>query len=181
MILPIDFCITIDNSGSMGSGRWSRLQQVKDAANDFVRRRDLSEDKFGVVRFDHTVSKLLGLSDNKNRIVSAINSIGAGGGTEFAGALRESAAVLRESSGSRKRAVLFFTDGENGDKSEALNQARQLGNSGIIICAVATEDADRNYLAKMTGDRNLVIIARGGDIAGAFKQAETVIAGAVRR
>lgn len=187
---PIDFCITLDNSGSMGYGFDSRLQQVKNAAKDFVERRDLSADKFGVVRFDDTVSTMLHLSDRRNQIIWAIDSIGAGGGTSFAGALFESAKVLYNTDLNsskldtiylRKKAVLFFTDGQNADRYEALEQAQQLRDSGIIICAVATEDADRSYLEKITGDRDLVIIARSGDIAEAFRYAETAIEAGLRR
>ena len=178
--MPIDFCITLDNSGSMGSGYGSDLQKVKDAAKDFVGRRNLSMDRFGVVRFDDTASKLLGLSNNQSRICSAIDSIGSGGMTDFVPALVESADVLRQSTGLRKKVVLFFTDGKTSNASEALQKARQLRNSSIIICAVATDDADRNCLTEMTGNSNLVIIARGGDIANAFKQAETAITDIVR-
>ncbi|GHT27742.1 hypothetical protein FACS18942_07440 [Planctomycetales bacterium] len=179
--LPIDFCITLDNSGSMGQGNGSDLQKVKDAAKDFVGRRNLSMDRFGVVRFDSTASKLLALSNIRSRICSAIDSIGSGGSTDFAPALAESADVLRESAGLRKKVVLFFTDGGTSNVSESLQKAQQLRNSGIIICAVATEDADRSCLTEMTENSDLVIIARGGDIANAFKQAETAITDIVCR
>jgi len=170
----------------MGSGYNSDLQKVKDAAKDFVGRRDLATDRFGVVRFDHTASKLLALSDSRSRICSAIDSIGSGGGTDFAPALAESADVLRESAGLRKpeglrkKVVLFFTDGGTSNVPEALQKAQQLRNSGVIICAVATDGADRSCLTEMTGNSNLVIIAQGGDIANAFKQAETAITDIVR-
>ena len=164
----------------MGSGNYSDLQKVKDAAKDFVGRRNLSTDRFGVVRFDHTVSKLLDLSNSQSRICSAIDSIGSGGGTEFAPALATSGDVLRGSAGLRKKVVLFFTDGGTSNRNLAVQQAQQLRNNGIIICAVATDSADRSCLTEMTGNSNLVIIAQGGDIANAFKQAETAITDIVR-
>jgi len=147
---------------------------------DFVGRRNLPADRFRVVRFDDTASKLLGLSNSRSRICSAIDSIGSGGGTDFAPALAESADVLRESVSLRKKVVLFFTDGGTSNVTETLQKTLQLRNSGIIICAVATDGADRSCLTEMTGNSNLVIIAHGGDIANAFKQAETAITDIVR-
>jgi hypothetical protein len=186
----IDFCITIDHSGSMDGGSGflglggNKLNEVKKAAKDFVRKRDLNYDRFGVVVFDDSVSTLLKLSSDVNKICETIDSIGSGGGTVFARALGNSQSVL--ANGGKRfsdpklneqhvQAVLFFTDGENADQPQALAKAKQLVGSGIIICAVATNDGDKDYLTKMTGDANLVIMASNGDIGSAFKKAEAVI------
>jgi Mg-chelatase subunit ChlD len=198
-VTKFNFCITIDNSGSMsgggglfgfGSGQ-NKLKAVKDAAKSFVQKRDLSVDKIGVVVFSDSAHIQSNLASDKNQIISAIDSIGSGGGTMFAQALQLSSQVLNGGvqnpdlanttadntmqAVENNKAVLFFTDGQNGDQQPTLQTANMLRNNGITIVAVATADGDRNYLAQMTGAPAKVIIAGNDDIGAAFKQAEEVI------
>ncbi|MDR0705000.1 MAG: VWA domain-containing protein [Planctomycetaceae bacterium] len=71
--------------------------------------------------------------------------------------------------------VLFFTDGENGDTSQALQKAQELREKGIKIYAVATLDGNKNYLGQMTGDSSQVYMTSDTNIKDAFKQMEQKI------
>jgi len=76
----------------------------------------------------------------------------------------------------RQKVVLFFTDGENlGDKNETMSLSSSLRQNEVTLIAVATDDADKNYLNEMTADPKKVIIANGSDIGSAFEKAEEVI------
>ncbi|MDR3183364.1 MAG: VWA domain-containing protein [Planctomycetaceae bacterium] len=71
--------------------------------------------------------------------------------------------------------VLFFTDGQNGDRPQTLQKAQELREKGIKIYAVATQDGDKNYLAQMTGDSSQVYMTSDTNIGSAFKQMEQKI------
>ncbi|MDR3232268.1 MAG: VWA domain-containing protein [Planctomycetaceae bacterium] len=74
-----------------------------------------------------------------------------------------------------QKIVLFFTDGQNGDQAQALQKASELLEKGIKIYAVATQDGDKNYLARMTGDSSQVYMTSDSNIKDAFKQIEQKI------
>ena len=71
--------------------------------------------------------------------------------------------------------VLFFTDGQNSDRGQALRKAEELREKGIRIYAVSTLDGDKNYLAQMTGDDSQVYMVNDASIKDGFKQMEQQI------
>ncbi len=133
--------LLIDSSSSMGGGK---LDEVKSAATDFVQRQDLSNNKLGVVTFGGRVSTLASLTNNASELKRAIASIRDSGGTPMAQGINLAVSELRSTS--LNPSILLFTDGQP-DSSFRTTLAAQAANSRRInIVAVATGDADVNFL-----------------------------------
>ena len=88
--------------------------------------------------------------------------------------------VPESSPESAPRIVLFFTDGQNFDEAEALQQAGELREKGIRIYAISTMDGNKNYLTEMTGSAEQVFMVNDAQIKDAFKQMEERINADIR-
>jgi Ca-activated chloride channel family protein len=171
-VQPQAICLIIDVSGSMEG---MPLAEVKQAANDFASRRDMSLDTLALVIFSSDASVPVPFTQNAENILVAIDSLVADGGTNFEAAMRRSQEVLRTVSGNKS--IVLFTDGENtvGSARSARNIARDLRAQGVNIFAIATGDANTWYLSSLTGAWNRVIWARDGQFEQAFAKAEEMI------
>lgn len=86
------FCLTFDDSGSM---RGFKREAVKQAARDFVNKRNLEAEKVGIVVFSSSSRICLPLSNDKRQVLATIDSYYQGGGTYFAEALGQSLQVFQ--------------------------------------------------------------------------------------
>ncbi len=164
--------LLIDSSSSMG-GR--KLAEVKSAATDFIRRQDLNNNQVAVVSFGGTTRTLASLSNNPRQLQNAIASIQDSGGTPMAEGIRLAVAELRSTF--LKPSILLFTDGQPNNSFQTSREAQSATNQDINLVAVATGDADVNFLTRLTGDRSLVFFANSGEFARAFRDAEAKIYG----
>ena len=164
--------LLIDSSSSMGDGK---LDEVKSAATDFVQRQDLSNNKLAVVNFGNTVSSLTSLTNNPNRLKTAINSLRSSGGTPMAEGINVAVSELRSTL--LNPSILLFTDGLPDDPDLTIEAAKAAKRQSIKVVAVATGDADVNFLADLTGDSSLVFFANSGEFDRAFQAAEAKIYG----
>ena len=71
--------------------------------------------------------------------------------------------------------MVLFTDGFPDDAEAALQTAAAMREQGSYILAIGTGDADRSFLAELTGDRRLVVWARSGAFERAFAEAGAII------
>ncbi len=176
---PLAILLLIDTSGSMNDD--GKLQEVKAAAQSFVKRQDLSENRLAVFGFGSNIQAAAILTDNKPALEQAIAQISDGGGTKMDQAIL--AATQELQSTSHKRNILLFTDGQPGyvganlqqEQAKTLEAMQQAASQGINLVAVATGDADTNFLAQLTGDPSLVFYVNSGDFDQAFRQAEKAI------
>ncbi|BAY95336.1 MULTISPECIES: vWA domain-containing protein [unclassified Tolypothrix] len=168
--IPQAIVLLIDASSSMSDGK---LTEVKTAATKFVERRNLTEDKLAVVSFGLEIKTATSLTDDANTLKSAIASLSEVGGTPMAQGL--DAAVAELQSTSLRRNILLFTDGLPDSQVLASFSAQSVRSQRINLIAVATGDADTNYLAQLTGDRSLVFYANSGQFDQAFRNAEAAI------
>lgn len=180
---PQNITLVIDTSGSMDGGK---LEEVKSAASSFVQRQDLNTVGISVVGFGSQVDQVLALSHDTKAITDAIDSLQVGGGTNMGGGLLGGLDTLKNNiDGQKKRTLLLFTDGvpeydnvsQDQAKRQTLEAATQVRNAGIQVLAVATEDADQNFLGQLTGDPALVFPTSNGNFGSAFKKAEQAIKG----
>lgn len=170
---PRSICLVIDSSGSM---QGSKLAEVQAAAKNFVQRQDQSRNQFAVVQFAFDAKLLAGLGTDVARIGSAIDHMKADGATAMHLGLRVAEEEL--SAASPPRHVLLFTDGVASWPPLALAAAQQVRNRGNQIIAIGTDDADRGFLSRVTGDHRLVLWAASGQFEAAFHAAEKLIASA---
>jgi Ca-activated chloride channel family protein len=176
---PLAILLLIDTSGSMNDN--GKLGEVKAAAQAFVQRQDLSENRLAVFGFGTNVQAAANLTDNKPALEQAIAQISDGGGTKMDLAIQ--AATQELQSTSLQRSILLFTDGQPGyaganeqqEQAKTLAAGESAASQGINLVTVATGDADTNFLTQLTGDPSLVFYANSGNFDQAFQQAEKAI------
>lgn len=160
----------IDTSGSM---QGSRIEETREAASAFVQRRDLNKDKLGVVNFDSTVHTVAPLGSDLNVLQTSIGNLTAQGGTYMGEGIEQATTNLQGVVGSKN--ILLFTDGVPDSQAKASWAAQLARSQKINLIAVATDGADVNYLAQLTGNAKLVFFARSGEFDKAFRDVETLI------
>ena len=144
--LPREVIFVIDNSGSMGG---TSITQAK-ASLIYGLGRLQPNDRFNVIRFDHTMDVLFADSvpADASHIAEAtafVNALQAQGGTEMVPAMR--AALTDHSNGDSNtlRQVVFLTDGEIGNEEqlfETINAMR--GRSRVFMVGIGS--APNTYL-----------------------------------
>ena len=171
---PQAIVLLIDTSSSMSDGK---LTEVKTAASKFIERRNLQTDQIAVVNFGIDVKTVTPLTNNINTLNNAISSLSEQGSTPMAQGMDAALGELQTTTLNQNinNNIILFTDGIPDDPNFAYNSALATRNAGIKLIAVATGDADINYLTQITGDRSLVFYANSGQFDQAFRNAEAVI------
>jgi len=117
--INIDVALIIDSSGSMG---WNDPKDLrKEAAEIFVGVAQ-NEDQIAIVDFDSymkTLWHLQPLTENRDGIIAAINSIDSSGGTNIGRGLLGGYYELLSSSEPNSRAAVLLTDGDGSYYGEA--------------------------------------------------------------
>jgi uncharacterized protein YegL len=112
-----DILCILDISGSMEG---QKIEKSKQGIISIINSLKTFQ-RISVVLFNNNTKHLFGLQQitvsNKNELISNINNIYSGGGTEYNPALRTIKEIFDESNNEiqRKRIVLFFSDGEHTD------------------------------------------------------------------
>ncbi|MGI0483674.1 vWA domain-containing protein [Geminocystis sp. CENA526] len=174
---PQAVVLLIDASGSMDYGK---LEEVKTTAIDFVKRQNVSiaqtnknQDQIAVIGFGTDVHITSPLTSNLRQIESAIESVDDGGGTRIDRGLE--AGRLELSNSSLSKNLLLFTDGIAESPHKTIEEAQMIRNEGMNLIAIATGDADTEFLMELTGDENKVFFANSGNFDLAFQEAEKLI------
>ncbi len=138
--LPREIVFVIDNSGSMAG---ASIAQAK-ASLLFALGRLKPQDRFNVIRFDHTMQALFNDTvaadaenlDRANRFVSAIQ---ASGGTEMVPPMKAALTDRRGEASQYLRQVVFLTDGEIGNEQELFETiAAMRGRSRVFMVGIGS-------------------------------------------
>jgi pSer/pThr/pTyr-binding forkhead associated (FHA) protein/uncharacterized protein YegL len=174
--------MVIDTSGSMRDE--NKLEEVKRAAIAFVRRQANSATGVALVEFSTNASTVQAMTRDVNALTGRINELEANGGTNIGAAVIEGGRTLAaDDARNIPSSLLLFTDGrpdvsgesEAQGKRRAIAAAEQVRASGVKIIAIGTEDADPNFLAELTGSRDLVFSTTAGAFDEAFQKADKKI------
>ncbi len=178
-----DYLLLLDRSGSMGDivGSATKLDVLKAACENVINGLN-PDDRVGIVSFDHAPHTVLGMTAcnhaGKVNAVNAIYGLNLGGSTAFAPALQEAFRTVGAES-SRKRAILFFTDGEDGG-SDPRAVAKQIQSAGISLYAggLGVRNEGEKLLDELAG-ANFRSLTDAKDVttffAGAQAQAQAAI------
>ena len=137
--LPREVIFVIDNSGSMGG---TSIIQAK-ASLIYALGRLQPNDRFNVIRFDHTMDVLFPApvpadSEHLGRATSFVGALQAEGGTEMVPAMR---AALTDKGGDANhvRQVVFLTDGAIGNEQQLFETITAMrGRSRIFMVGIGS-------------------------------------------
>jgi len=139
--LAREIVFVIDNSGSMGG---TSISQAK-ASLLFALDRLKSNDRFNVIRFDHTMDVLFDdtvTADTRHvaRAKAFVSALQASGGTEMVPPMK---AALSDRHGQEEsqylRQVVFLTDGEIGNEQELFDTiAAMRGRSRVFMVGIGS-------------------------------------------
>jgi Ca-activated chloride channel family protein len=137
---PREMVFVIDNSGSMGG---TSIAQAK-ASLLFALDRLKSNDRFNVVRFDHTMEAVFadtvaGDTGNVARAKAFVSALQASGGTEMVPPMRAALTDRRGKDSQYLRQVVFLTDGEIGNEQELFDTiATMRGRSRVFMVGIGS-------------------------------------------
>ena len=144
--LPREVVFVIDNSGSMGG---TSITQAK-ASLIYGLGRLQPDDRFNVIRFDHTMDVLFPDSVPADaahiaQATSFVNALQAAGGTEMVPAMRAALTDTRMTTPSTLRQVVFLTDGEIGNEQQLFETITAMrGRSRVFMVGIGS--APNTYL-----------------------------------
>jgi len=138
--LPREMVFVIDNSGSMGG---TSITQAK-ASLLFALDRLKPNDRFNVIRFDHTMDAVFGdtvAADAGNiaRAKAFVSALQASGGTEMVPPMKAALSDRRGPDSQYLRQVVFLTDGEIGNEQELFDTiAAMRGRSRVFMVGIGS-------------------------------------------
>jgi Ca-activated chloride channel family protein len=143
--LPREVIFVIDNSGSMGG---TSIAQAK-AGLLYGLRRLQPNDRFNVIRFDHTMDVLFADvvpadSEHLAQAEAFVTALQAQGGTEMIPPMR-AALTDRQADGNTVRQVVFLTDGCIGNEQQLFDTITSMrGRSRVFMVGIGS--APNTYL-----------------------------------
>jgi Ca-activated chloride channel family protein len=139
--VPLNLCLILDHSGSMG-GR--PIEMVKQAALRLVDRLSPG-DHISIVAFDHKAKVLVPnqVLDSSARIKLQVNQLKAGGGTAIDEGLRLGIEELAKAKKDTVSQAFLLTDGENehGDNDRCLKLAKLAADYNLTLNTLGFGDA----------------------------------------
>jgi VWFA-related protein len=135
---PLSSVLVIDVSGSMSS---YRTDITKNAAKVWVNSLYLANSECAITTFDDKCYMMCDFTNNKNKLLTAINNIVANkfGGTNYDQALIGAPAggLIVAKTGVNKRIVVFLSDGAPGIEPNIDNIISYAKINGIIIYSIS--------------------------------------------
>ncbi len=155
---PISLGIVFDTSGSM----IDKIDGVRDAVEHFVKAVAPGDEIF-LIRFSSDAELAQDFTDDKRRILSAVDRLRPFGST----ALYDAIAMGLERAGEgkhRKRALMLLTDGNDTSSEIKLDEAVELARkSEVIIYALGIGHGERGSFGHGGGHGGGIFGRRGGD------------------
>jgi len=176
-----DIYMVLDISGSMNEPP-AKLASAKNAANEFINTLGLSKSsdfRVGLIVFEEKVYSLVDLTNDQNKLNSAISKLEAGGNTAMGDAIDLATEKLsNEARPGVAKTILLLADGENNRGTQPIVAAVTTKANDISIFAVGYgQDAvmfTLDQIALMTGGKSYEA-ATGQDLVSTFADIASVI------
>ena len=143
----------VDCSGSMEG---EKLEAAKAGAIKFANDAKKQSHSIGLISFDSDAVSRLEPSQKLEAFEREIKALEAKGSTNLAAAIELAFGCLR-SSVRTQRVIYIITDGMPNDVAATLAAADRAKRAGIQIMTLGTDDADRDFLAKLCSRPELAI------------------------
>lgn len=164
----LDVVLAIDSSGSMSSNDRNGLR--KEAANLFVDKLG-ENDRAAVIDFDSWSHTLTGLTNDKETIKTAINSIDSNGGTNLSNPVSASIDLLTNDyqSKNKYKFIILLTDGQ-GSYNHSYSQTA-LDNDIQIYTIGLGGGVDANLLKRIADDTkgNYYFASNADELLGIYE------------
>ncbi|MHB9075838.1 MAG: VWA domain-containing protein [Desulfobaccales bacterium] len=129
---PMTTVLVVDCSGSMNSA--GKMPALKLAAANYTRYIKKS-DRLGIIAFADTVQKLQTLTDDKDALIRALQSLTPNGKTAFYDAVYEATKMISKVKG--RKLVLAITDGMDNSSSKTHDKVVELSRKfGVPVYAI---------------------------------------------
>jgi Ca-activated chloride channel family protein len=138
--MPREVIFVIDNSGSMGG---TSIVQAK-ASLTYALGRLQPNDRFNVIRFDHTMDVLFPASvpadhEHIGQATSFVGALRAEGGTEMVPAMRAALTDNAAGDANNVRQVVFLTDGAIGNEQQLFDTITAMrGRSRVFMVGIGS-------------------------------------------
>jgi len=158
--LPLRLAILIDTSNSIRDRFKFQQEAATDFINTVVRR---GQDKVAIVSFDTAAELVADLTDDTDKLTSAIRSLRPGGGTAFYDAVFfacRDKLMQDQPLHKFRRAIVILSDGEDNQSRWTREQALEMAHrADAVIYSISTNithletDGDKvlKYFAEQTG------------------------------
>ncbi len=179
-IYKIKTVLMLDNSTSLTDGGSNDLEQIKDAAKNFVNNM-LDEQLISIFKFSGTVEKIIDFTSkaNKFQLIDAINTISRGAmSTNLYGAVIEGSKELKEHYGADsiiQSTMILFTDGDDTQGSRTLDDALNSIAGKKVFTVGLGVDINPNvlqligtsgfYLINESSQLNQIFVSIGSELA----------------
>ncbi len=138
-------CVLVDTSGSMaGNKLWQAQNGTVHFAQDSVRKRY----SVAVVTFADSTTIVCPASQDIDQLRASLKSISIDGGTDMTRAI-ETGTTLLLGLHPPGGVLVLVTDGQPNNAATALAAAERAKQQGITILTIGTDDADRDFLARI--------------------------------
>ncbi len=132
----VDVVLAIDRSASMLEGQ--RLANVKTAARAFVENVDLANARVAVLAFGTAVQELVGLTQDRAQLLTAIDGVTAQGDTAMAGGIRRAREILDGRRPGALPVIVLLSDGVIHDEPQP--EADWAHVAGVRVVGVCVND-----------------------------------------
>ncbi len=152
--------LLLDCSGSM-SGR--KIEQAKKGAIDFAKSAQKKGYSTGLISFESSAEHICKPQRNYENLFSFIKKIRVGNSTNMAHAI----SMATQKLGAKKcsRVIVLVTDGYPDSQELTLEAANKAKSMKIEIITIATEDADRAFLKKISTTDKLAVNVQSKHLA----------------
>ncbi len=160
----VDIILVFDRSSSMSG---LKLKQAKDASKKLIELLSADE-RLAVFEFDDNAYLVQDFTEDQELVKSKIDSISVGRNTFYMPVLQASKKLLEdESSQTRKRIVIFLSDGQPWDEGKPDNifaEVQQLAEEGVCVYSIGygegiTKGSEAEYI--LTGMANISNLITG--------------------
>lgn len=156
-VKPTDFLILLDISASMDL--YGRISEAKAACSKLISETlDLRTHMLGIITFGSDAHSVCGLTQDRNKLLTSVNSISTFGTTNMSDAFVMADKKLASSN--HEKAVIVITDGIPNAPYSAKQLADTLKSHDISIATIGVQDADNNFLRSISSGDNLSFMVK---------------------
>ena len=174
-----DVILVLDHSGSMGSAPGSPLRESVRAMENFVKQLPALY-QVGLIVFDHEAQRLCNITSEKKEVLSALKTIGPGGGTELHIALDQCVEMLMEGREGVKKTLILLSDGGSNRKAadDSAAQVREHVSHPTIICVGFGPNVDEALMKSVAGsDKDYIPVMKADSLEPLFERLVDVVSG----